>query len=267
MTSETAPRLSVRPVCGLGEIAPGDDLAALIHAVMKEPVLSGDIFVVTSKIVSKAEGRLVAASDREAAITAETVRTVASRIGPGGHATRIVQNALGVVAAAAGVDASNTPSGTVLLLPRDPDRSARELAAGLRARFDVEVGVIITDTLGRPWREGQTDCAIGAGGVRVLEDLRGSTDAEGRPLAVTVPCVGDELAAAGDLVKRKTSRIPVAVIRGRQDLVGPLDLPGAASIVRPLERDLFSLGTREAHEEGYAAGYAAGLAAATRAEQ
>lgn len=254
---EAVSQLSIRPVRGIGEVAPGDDLAALIHAAIPEPVQDGDIFVVTSKIVSKAEGRIIAAADREEAITAETVRLVASRVGPGERVTRIVENPLGIVSAAAGVDASNTPEGTVLLLPQDPDHSARELAARLRERFGAAVGVLISDTLGRPWREGQTDCAIGAGGVHVMEDLRGVSDAEGRPLVVTVPCVADELAAAADLVKQKTARVPVAVIRGRRDLVGSLDLPGAASIVRPLERDLFRLGTREAYEEGYSAGLAA----------
>ena len=192
----------------------------------------GDILVVTSKIVSKAEGRLVAADDREDAITAETVRVVATRLSAGGHTTRIVENKLGIVSAAAGVDASNTPEGTVLLLPVDPDASARAIAAGLRERLGVAVGVIVSDTLGRAWREGQTDSAIGAGGVHVFEDLRGRTDAEGRPLVVTMPCVADELAAAADLVKGKASRLPVAVVRGRSDLVGPLDLPGARSVVR-----------------------------------
>ncbi|MGQ0367972.1 coenzyme F420-0:L-glutamate ligase [Leucobacter sp. Z1108] len=229
----------------------------MISGAVREPVQAGDIFVVTSKIVSKAEGRFLNAENREAAITAETVRVVASRAGARGNVTRIVQNRQGIVAAAAGVDASNTPEGTILLLQEDPDRSARELASRLRDRFGVDVGVIISDTLGRPWREGQTDCAIGAGGVRVIDDHRGAVDAEGRTLEVTAPCVGDELAAACDLVKRKTSRVPVAVVRGRGDLVGSMDLPGAASIVRDLERDLFRLGTREAFEEGYAAGVAA----------
>ncbi len=143
-----------------------------------------------------------------------------------------MENKLGIVAAAAGVDASNTPQGTVLLLPVDPDASAREIATGLRARLGVRVGVIVSDTLGRAWREGQTDAAIGAAGVHVFEDLRGATDAEGRPLVVTMPCVADELAAATDLVKGKATRLPVAVVRGRADLVGDLDLPGARSIVR-----------------------------------
>ena len=136
--------------------------------------------------------------------------------------------------------------------------SARALAAGLRERLGVRVGVIVSDTLGRAWREGQTDAAIGAGGVHVFEDLRGQTDAEGRPLVVTMPCVADELASAADLVKRKAAGRPVAVVRGRAELVGDLDLPGARSIVRPAERDMFHTGAAEAYAAGYAAGAASG---------
>lgn len=239
--------LQIWALPGIPEVRSGDDLVPLIARAAGDSLADGDILVVTSKIVSKAEGRVVQASDREAAITAETVRVVATR-----GQTRIVQNRLGIVSAAAGVDASNTPLGTVLLLPVDPDASARALAAGLRLRLGVEVGVLVSDTLGRAWREGQTDHAIGAGGVRVFEDLRGTTDAEGRPLVVTLPCVADELCAAADLVKGKAARMPVAVVRGRADLVGPLDLPGASSIVRPLERDMFRLGADEAFEAGRA---------------
>jgi len=250
--------LQVWALDGIGEITEGDDLVAVISAAVGDTLRDGDILVVTSKIVSKAEGRTIAADDREDAITAETVRVVATRTAASGHTTRIVENRLGMVSAAAGVDASNTPEGTVLLLPEDPDASARTLAAGLRAHTGALVGVIVSDTLGRAWREGQTDSAIGAGGVHVFEDLRGSTDAEGRPLFVTQPCVADELASAADLVKGKASRRPVAVVRGRADLVGDLDLPGARSIVRPAERDMFHLGADEAYAAGFAAGTAPG---------
>jgi coenzyme F420-0:L-glutamate ligase/coenzyme F420-1:gamma-L-glutamate ligase len=241
---------------GIPEVTAGADRVSLIADAAAGGLVDGDILVVTSKIVSKAEGRMIAADDRDDAITAETVRVVATRPLPSGGVTRIVQNRLGIVSAAAGVDASNTPEGTVLLLPVDPDASARALASGLRSRLGVEVGVIVSDTLGRAWREGQTDSAIGAGGVQVFEDLRGQTDAEGRPLVVTMPCVADELAAAADLVKGKAARLPVAVVRGRGDLVGSLDLPGARAIVRPLERDMFSRGTDEAYADGFAAGAA-----------
>ncbi|WOQ69897.1 coenzyme F420-0:L-glutamate ligase [Microbacterium limosum] len=250
--------LQVWGIDGLPEIAAGDDLVGLIADAAAATLRDGDILVVTSKIVSKAEGRFVRADDREDAITAETVRIVATR-SHGERTTRIVENRLGIVSAAAGVDASNTPTGTVLLLPQDPDASARALASGLRERTGAHVGVLVSDTLGRAWREGQTDHAIGAAGVRVFDDLRGGVDAQGRPLLVTQPCVADELAAAADLVKGKTSGIPVAVVRGRGDLVGPLDLPGARSIVRPAERDMF----RQGADEAFAAGRAAALAEAT----
>ncbi|MDZ8201012.1 coenzyme F420-0:L-glutamate ligase [Microbacterium sp. SSW1-59] len=251
--------LQVWALEGIPEVSPGDDLVQMIGdaAARAEPLRDGDIVVVTSKIVSKAEGRIIRADDREDAITSQTVRVVASRTSPTGHVTRIVENPLGIVSAAAGVDASNTPDGTVLLLPEDPDASARRIAAGLRERVGVRIGVIVTDTLGRAWREGQTDHAIGAAGVHVFEDLRGQTDAEGRPLVVTQPCVADEIAAAADLVKGKAWRMPVAVARGRSDLVGDLDLPGARSIVRPAERDMFRQGADEAYADGLAAGRAA----------
>ncbi|TDN91783.1 coenzyme F420-0:L-glutamate ligase [Microbacterium sp. BK668] len=244
--------LTVLPVLGIPEIRPGDDLVAVI-AVAAADLQDGDILVVTSKIVSKAEGRIVPADDRTAAIEAETVRVVAVSAD---DRVRIVESRLGIIAAAAGVDASNTPEGTVLLLPEDPDASARALVAGLRAATGVRVGVIVSDTLGRAWREGQTDSAIGAAGVRVFDDHRGRVDSAGRSLVVTLPCVADELAAAADLVKRKTTGIPVAIVRGRGDLVGDLDLPGARSIVRERERDLFHTGSRESWAEGYAAGAA-----------
>jgi coenzyme F420-0:L-glutamate ligase/coenzyme F420-1:gamma-L-glutamate ligase len=248
--------LQIWALPGIPEITPGTDLVEVISGAVGTSLQDGDILVVTSKIVSKAEGRVIAADDREDAITAETVRVVASRTTATGHTTRIVENRLGIVSAAAGVDASNTPHGTVLLLPADPDASARALATGLRDLLGVQVAVIVSDTLGRAWREGQTDSAIGAAGVHVFEDMRGQTDAEGRPLVVTMPCVADEIAAAADLVKGKASRMPVAVVRGRADLVGALDLPGARSIVRDPERDMFRLGADEAYADGFAAGAA-----------
>ncbi|WP_328413684.1 coenzyme F420-0:L-glutamate ligase [Streptomyces violaceus] len=228
-------------VAGLPEVAAGDDLAKLIASA--EPGLAdGDVLLVTSKIVSKAEGRIVQADDREAAIDAETVRVVARR-----GALRIVENRQGLVMAAAGVDASNTPSGTVLLLPEDPDASARAIRDGLRVALGVEVGVVVTDTFGRPWRAGLTDVAIGAAGVRVLDDLRGGTDAYGNPLSATVVATADELASAGDLVKGKAAGLPVAVVRGLPDLVaGDGDEEGARAMVRGARDDMFRLGTSEA---------------------
>ncbi|MEU4256594.1 coenzyme F420-0:L-glutamate ligase [Streptomyces fradiae] len=238
------PAYRVWAPAGIPEVAKGDDLAALIAAA--EPGLAdGDVVLVTSKVVSKAEGRVAEAADREAAIDAETVRVVARR-----GALRIVENRNGLVMAAAGVDASNTPAGTVLLLPEDPDASARSIRDGLRDLLGVEVGVVVTDTFGRPWRSGLTDVAIGAAGVRVLDDLRGGTDAFGNPLVATVVASADELAAAGDLVKGKTAGRPVAVVRGLPHLVaGAGDGPGARALVREAEGDMFRLGTSEAVRE------------------
>jgi coenzyme F420-0:L-glutamate ligase/coenzyme F420-1:gamma-L-glutamate ligase len=243
--------LSVWAVPGIPEIVPGDDLATLLGDALEGELQTGDILAVTSKIVSKAEGRVVHAADREQAITDETVRLVATR----GN-TRIVENRLGIVAAAAGVDASNTPEGTVLLLPVDPDASAAGLRAALEERFGIRLGVLITDTLGRAWREGQTDAAIGSSGVRVLDDLRGTRDASGRELDVTTPAVGDEIASAADLVKGKASGMPVAVVRGLDRLLDGT-AAGARSLVRSGVMDMFRLGSDEAYAAGFEAGRAA----------
>lgn len=251
-----APELRVWALDGIPEVAEGDDLVALVVAAVADrsgadgALADGDVVVVTSKIVSKAEGRFVAAEDREQAITDETVRVVASRAHPGG-VTRIVENRLGLVMAAAGVDASNTPEGTVLLLPVDPDASAGRLRAGLAERLGVRVGVVVTDTAGRPWRAGQTDIAIGAAGVQVMDDLRGQTDAQGRPLTVTVAAVADEIAAAAELVKGKASGRPVAVVRGLAHLTLADDGPGARALVRLGAEDMFAQGSAEAYAQGW----------------
>jgi coenzyme F420-0:L-glutamate ligase / coenzyme F420-1:gamma-L-glutamate ligase len=234
--------LTVAPVAGLPEITAGADLAALIAgaaAGLPDGLVDGDIVVVTSKIVSKAEGRVVRA-DREDAIDSETVRVVARR-----GDTRIVETRQGLVLAAAGVDASNTEPGTVVLLPEDPDASARALRKGLRDRLGVTVAVLITDTLGRPWRNGQTDAAIGAAGLLPLRDHRGDADTFGTPLEVTVAAVADEVAAAADLVKGKTAGIPVAVVRGLPGLVTDADGPGARALVRPSAEDMFRFGSAD----------------------
>ena len=247
--------LSVFAVGGLPEFVAGDDLVTILGDAVDGILHDGDILVITSKIVSKAEGRQVHAEDREAAITSETVRVVATREHAGG-VTRIVENHLGMVAAAAGVDSSNVPDGIVLLLPVDPDATALLLCREFRKRSGRRIGILITDTLGRPWRQGQTDVAIGAAGIRVLDDLRGSTDANGRRLDVTVPAVADEIAAAADLVKGKSLGLPVAVVRGLGHLLAELDAPGARSIVRTGPDDMFRLGTAEAWAEGFEAGRA-----------
>ncbi|WP_329564635.1 coenzyme F420-0:L-glutamate ligase [Kitasatospora sp. NBC_01266] len=231
--------LEVLPVLGLPEIEAGADLGALIaKAVELRP---GDIVVVTSKIVSKAEDRLLRAEDREAAIDAEAVRVVARR-----GRTRIVQNRQGLVLAAAGVDASNTAPGTVLLLPVDPDGSAREIRARIHELTSRRIAVVITDTFGRPWRNGLTDVAIGAAGLEVLEDHRGRVDSHGNTLNLTMTAVADELAAAGDLVKGKATGTPVAVVRGLGALVTEADGDGIRPLIRPVEDDMFRLGTSEA---------------------
>lgn len=225
-------------------------------------IRSGDIVVVTSKIISKSEGRVIAAQDRELAIDEESVRIVASRsIGSGEteRTLRVVETSHGFVMAAAGVDDSDLPAGKIALLPQDPDASARRLRAVLQQAASrdgdaapVSVGVLITDSAGRPWREGITDFAIGAAGIQVLDDFRGSQDRFGNTLAVTVTCVADELAAAAELVTPKAAGMPVAVIRGLGSAVLPAenDGPGARAIVRSATDDLFRLGTAEAIELG-----------------
>ncbi|WP_030245509.1 coenzyme F420-0:L-glutamate ligase [Streptomyces sp. NRRL S-350] len=232
-------RLEVLGVAGIPEVEAGADLAELIAKA--GTYQDGDVLLVTSKIVSKAEGRLLHAADREAAIDAETVRLVARR-----GATRIVENRNGFVMAAAGVDASNTAPGTVLLLPEDPDASARALRARLQQLTGRRLAVVVTDTFGRPWRNGLTDVAIGAAGLRVLEDHRGRTDGHGNELAMTVTATADELAAAADLVKGKATGVPVAVVRGLGHLVTVEDGEGVRPLVRPSADDMFRLGTSEA---------------------
>jgi len=245
--------VSIFAIDGLPEIHPGDDLAGMLGDALADTLAEGDILVITSKIVSKAEGRIVEADDREDAITAETRRLVATRAHAGG-VTRIVETHTGLVMAAAGVDASNVPDGTVALLPVDPDASALAIATALRARLGIDVGVILSDTFGRPWRDGQTDVAIGAAGLRVVDDLRGSTDSQGRVLEVTVPAIADELAGAADLVKGKATGRPVAVVRGLGRYVAALDAPGAKRLVRSAELDMFRLGSDEADRQGYERG-------------
>lgn len=233
-------RLEVSAPDGLPEVTTGSDLAALIASATT--LSDGDVVVVTSKVISKAEGR-VRTGDREDAIAEETVRIVARR-GP----TVIVRNRLGLTMAAAGVDASNVEAGSIVLLPLDPDASARALRARLHELTGSTVGVIVTDTAGRAWRDGQTDIAIGAAGLRVAEDYAGRTDSYGNDLVVTLPAVADEIAGAAELVQGKLGGRPVAVVRGRGDLVLPIgeDGPGAASLIRPEGSDLFGYGAREA---------------------
>lgn len=239
-------RLEAWGIAGLPEVREGVDLVELL-AASGVHLSDGDVVVVTSKVVSKAEGRVWRAAEgqqsadlRAEAIAAETARVVARR-----GDTRIVETSHGLVLAAAGVDESNTPEGTVVLLPSDPDGSARSIRAGLRERTGARVGVVVSDTLGRPWRTGQTDVAIGAAGLTVVDDHRGRTDANGRLLEVTEIAVADEAAAAADLVKGKANSVPAAVVRGLERFVTDEDGPGARALVRPAELDMFSLGTRD----------------------
>jgi coenzyme F420-0:L-glutamate ligase len=242
-------RVEVLPVRGLPDLRPGDDLAGLLAAAA--PWLAdGDVLVVTSKAVSKVEGRLVPApvdpagreAARQAAVAAETVRVIASR-----GRTRIVETRHGLVLAAAGVDASNVRPGELALLPVDPDGSARRLRGALRTALGVDVAVVVSDTMGRPWRNGVVDVAIGAAGIRAIDDLRGATDTHGMLLEMTEVAVADEIAAAAELAKGKLSGVPAAVVRG----LSPVDdQAGARPLLRPAAADLFRLGTAEAVELG-----------------
>jgi coenzyme F420-0:L-glutamate ligase/coenzyme F420-1:gamma-L-glutamate ligase len=235
--------VTLLPVDGVGEVAAGDDLAELLVAALgPEGLRDGDVLAVTSKIVSKAEG-LRTAAVKEDVLPDETDRVLARR-GP----TAIVRTRHGLVLAGAGIDASNTDVGTLLLLPRDPDGSARRLREGLLGRTGANVAVLVTDTAGRAWRNGQTDLAIGAAGLDVLHDYAGREDGYGNELAVTAPAIADEIASAADLVKAKLARRPAAVVCGLSRLVLPPGEhgPGAAALVRAEASDMFGLGSREA---------------------
>ena len=229
---------------GIGEVAAGTDLvAAILTAVDADPLgplREGDIIVATSKIISKSQGRIEPASRRSELITSQTRRTVARR-----GETRIVRTHDGLTIAAAGIDRSNLSPESILLLPRDPDGSAAALHEALASATGLRLGVIISDTAGRPWRIGQTDHAIGVSGVRVLEDYAGARDAYGNELQVTVMAVADELAAAADLVKGKLRGRPVAVVRGLGQLLGQAE-SDARGLLRDPAEDMFGFGSQEA---------------------
>ena len=228
--------LTIIPVEGVPAVRPGDVLAELIAAHTE--LADGDVVVVTQKVVSKAEGRLVEIDpadplSHKALVEAEAVRVLRRR----GELV-MTETRHGFVCANAGVDLSNVEEGWAALLPVDADRSARRIRDGLRARLGVEVGVIVSDTFGRTWRRGLTDVAIGCAGVAAVVDLRGTTDSQGRELQVTEVCVADELAGAAELVMGKASGVPFAVVRG----VEPSwlrEASVAAEIVRPWQEDLF----------------------------
>ena len=229
---------------GIGEVTPGTDLAEIILPAIDAdpagPLRNDDIVVVTSKIISKAEGRIEPASRRTEMITLEARRTVARR-----GETRIVRTRAGLTIAAAGIDNSNLATNSILLLPRDPDASAALLHQRLQAATGLRLGVIISDTAGRPWRLGQTDHAIGISGVRAVEDYIGARDAYGNELQVTAMAVADEIAAAADLVKGKLRGRPVAVVRGLGQLLSETD-SGGRDLIRDPADDMFGYGSREA---------------------
>ncbi len=225
--------IDLRPLEGLPEIRSGDDLAGVLEAPLREAGLrAGDVVVVTSKVVSKAEGRLVDGAAREPWIQKETKRVVARR----GDLV-IAETRHGFVCANAGVDASNVDAGTIALLPEDPDASAERLREQIERRLGVApIGVVVTDTFGRPWRQGLVDVAIGVAGLPALVDLRGTPDDRGRELEMTVIALADQVAAAGGLVMPKAARVPAAIVRGlAADGTGGT----AADLVRPPEEDLF----------------------------
>ena len=244
MTSPPPGGVLALPAAGVGEVSSGDDLVTLLADAWRHLDTSpqdGDVLVVTSKVVSKAEGRVVR-GDRDDAIAGETAREVASR-----GATRIVRTRHGFVMAAAGVDASNVETGWLVLLPLDPDASARRIREAFEARGAC-LGVVVSDTSGRAWRTGQTDVALGAAGLTVLDDHVGRVDAYGNVLAVTAPAVADEVASLAELATGKVSGSPACLVRGLDRFVLPRGDhgPGAAALVRPEEGDMFGLGAREA---------------------
>lgn len=245
----SAAPVEILPIADLPEFRPGDDVAKTI-AEAAPWIRDGDVIVITSKIISKAEGRIVAApTDPEARdtlrrklIDSESVRVLARK-----GKTLITENTIGIVQAAAGIDASNVDTAELVLLPTDPDGSAAAVRAALSRQLGVNVAVVITDTMGRAWRNGQTDAAIGSSGIPVLYGYAGAKDKHGNELQVTEVAIVDEIAAAADLVKGKLTDVPVAVVRG-------LSLPDDGSVARDLQRsgpdDLFWLGTAEALEQG-----------------
>ncbi|WP_086825833.1 coenzyme F420-0:L-glutamate ligase [Allokutzneria sp. NRRL B-24872] len=255
MTETTAPadhaspKVEVLAVEGLPEFRPGDDLLGAITSAA--PWLrEGDVLVVTSKVVSKVEGRLVTAPrDKEGRekLRRELVRAESDAVVAQFRSTLITRNRLGIIQAAAGVDASNVATDEIALLPEDPDASAAALRAGVKDELGVDVAVVITDTMGRTWRIGQTDVAIGSAGLPVIHGYQGKIDAQGNELAVTMIAIADELAAAGDLVKGKLGGTPVAVVRGMSYVD---DGSTARDLLRPLEEDLFRLGTDLAIAQG-----------------
>jgi coenzyme F420-0:L-glutamate ligase/coenzyme F420-1:gamma-L-glutamate ligase len=228
--------ISLIPVEGLPEVRAGDNLAALI--LERASLADGDVVVVTQKVVSKAEGRLMAVDPDNPLSHKQLVHDESVRVLRRRGDLIVSETRHGFVCANAGVDLSNVELGWAALLPVDPDRSARRIRDALLARSGVRVGVIVSDTFGRAWRRGVTDVAIGSAGVAAVVDLRGTTDALGRELQVTEVCVADELASAAELVMGKSKGVPVAVVRG-VDPSWLRDSSVRAEVVRPPSEDLF----------------------------
>ncbi len=228
--------LSVFPIEEMPEIGRGDDLASII--AQRSELYDGDVVVVTQKIVSKAEGRIVEVMGDDPESRLELALSEAVRVLRRRGDLVITETRHGFVCANSGVDLSNVDSGKAALLPEDPDRSARRIRDGLKARTGREVAVVVSDTFGRAWRRGVTDVAIGSAGIKPIVDLRGETDANGRVLVATEICVVDEIAAAAELVMGKADGVPVAVVRGVEArFLGEGSV--RADVVRPYGEDLF----------------------------
>jgi coenzyme F420-0:L-glutamate ligase/coenzyme F420-1:gamma-L-glutamate ligase len=229
--------LQVFPLLGIGAVRPGDEVVDAIAAAL-EPLSpeEGDVLVVTHKIVSKAEGRVVQVAGDEEAFKRNLVESEAVSIVRRRGDLIIAETKHGFICANAGVDRSNAEPGTMILLPDDPDRSAHRIRTRLERRFGVDVPVIISDTFGRPWRRGLTDIAIGVSGLEAVVDLKGTPDWAGRELQVTEIAVADEIASAADLVMGKSAGIPAALVRGYE---GPRGEGRGRDLVRSAEEDLF----------------------------
>jgi coenzyme F420-0:L-glutamate ligase/coenzyme F420-1:gamma-L-glutamate ligase len=229
--------LQVLPLLGIGQVRPGDEISEILAGGLEPiPPQDGDVLVVTHKIVSKAEGRVVEVVGDEEAFKRTVVESEAVSIVRRRGDLIIAETKHGFICANAGVDRSNAEPGTMILLPEDPDRSAHRIRTRLELRLGVDLPVIISDTFGRPWRRGLTDIAIGISGLPAVVDLKGTTDWTGRELQVTEIAIADEIASAADLVMGKAAGIPAALVRGYD---GPRGEGRGRDLVRPAEEDLF----------------------------
>jgi coenzyme F420-0:L-glutamate ligase / coenzyme F420-1:gamma-L-glutamate ligase len=229
--------LQIFPLIGIGHVAPGDEITEVLATSLEQLAPEqGDVLVVTHKIVSKAEGRVVSVAGDEGVLKRALVEAEAVSIVRRRGDLIIAETKHGFICANAGVDRSNAEPGTMILLPEDPDRSAHRIRVRLERRFRIDLPVIISDTFGRPWRRGLTDVAIGVSGLEAVVDLKGTRDWVGRELEVTEIAVADELASAADLVMGKADGIPAALIRGYR---GPRGEGRGQDLVRPPEEDLF----------------------------